>query len=343
MLMKQCFDEMVENASSVKKKVAMAVVAVLAVLLLATFGAAWYMLDYALAPAADARDMAGRYARMYSEYPYMRHWVDSMRSAKALRDTFIVMPDGLRHHAVYARAGSATARTAVLVHGYKDSHAGMLPLAKMYAGMGYNILLPDLHAHGLSEGAAIQMGWLDREDVIRWIGVADSLFADSTGHARIVVHGVSMGAATTMNIAGESLPPGVKCFVEDCGYTSVWDEFSRQLADQFSLPPFPVLYAASALCKLRYGWTFGEASPVLRLRLKATPMLFIHGSSDDYVPSAMVFPLYNANPVHVSPDGGKRRFNGIWITPGSAHACSFHDYPCEYADRVRAFVEEFVD
>ena len=153
MLMKQCFDEMVGKASSVKKKVAMAVVAVLAVLLLAVFCAAWYMLDYALAPAADARDMAGRYERMYSEYPYMRHWVDSMRSAKALRDTFIVMPDGLRHHAVYARAGRATARTAVLVHGYKDSHAGMLPLAKMYAGMGYNILLPDLHAHGLSEGS----------------------------------------------------------------------------------------------------------------------------------------------------------------------------------------------
>ena len=62
--MKQCFDEMVGKASSVKKKVAMAVVAVLAVLLLATFGAAWYMLDYALATAADARDMAGRYARM---------------------------------------------------------------------------------------------------------------------------------------------------------------------------------------------------------------------------------------------------------------------------------------
>ena len=49
-----------------RKKVAMAVVAVLAVLLLATLGAAWYMLDYALAPPADARDMAGRYSRMYS-------------------------------------------------------------------------------------------------------------------------------------------------------------------------------------------------------------------------------------------------------------------------------------
>lgn len=164
-----------------KKKALIVAASVLAALLLLTFGAAWYMLDYALTPAADARDMAKRYSLMYAEYPYMRHWVDSMKSVKTLRDTFIIMPDGERHHAVYARADSAAGRTAVLVHGYKDSHAGMLPIAKVYADMGYNILLPDLHAHGLSEGSDIQMGWKDREDVMRWIDLADSLFAANEG------------------------------------------------------------------------------------------------------------------------------------------------------------------
>ena len=327
---------------STKKKVLIAAASVLAALLLLTFGAAWYMLDYALKPAADARDMAKRYSLMYAEYPYMRHWVDSMKSVKALRDTFIIMSDGERHHAVYARADSAAGRTAVLVHGYKDSHAGMLPIAKVYADMGYNILLPDLHAHGLSEGSDIQMGWKDREDVMRWIDLADSLFATAEGRPRIVVHGVSMGAATTMNVSGESLPASVRCFVEDCGYTSVWDEFRCQLRDQFGLPPFPVLYAASALCKLRYGWTFGEASPVSQLAKRETPMLYIHGSSDYYVPSVMVFPLYNANPTYVAPGGVYRHFNDIWIAPGSAHACSFHDYPNEYAERVRAFVGRMI-
>ncbi len=325
-----------------KKKITITVVSVFTVLVLLSFGAGWYMLDYALKPASDAKDTQGRYARMLAEYPYMRHWVDSMRGVKALRDTFVTMPDGCRHHAAYARGDSAAGRTAILVHGYKDSYIGMLPIAKIYADMGYNILLPDLHAHGLSEGGDIRMGWKDREDVIRWIGVADSLFADPAGKPRIVLHGVSMGAATVMNVSGERLPPSVKCFVEDCGYTNVWDEFSRQLSDQFGLPDFPVLYAATVLCKLRYGWTFGEASPVDQLARNESPMLYIHGSSDGYVPSSMVFPLYNANPVHVTPDGVTRHFNGIWITPGSAHARSFHDYPHEYAKRVRAFVGEFV-
>lgn len=54
----------------------------------------------------------------------------------------------------------------------------------------------------------------------------------------MVVHGISMGAATTMMVSGEAQQPFVKCFVEDCGYTSVWDEFSFQLKDMFGLPEF---------------------------------------------------------------------------------------------------------
>ena len=145
-----------------------------------------------------------------------------------------------------------------------------------------------------------------------------------------------------MNVSGENLPSSVRCFVEDCGYTSVWDEFSHQLADQFGLPSFPVLYAASVLCKLRYGWTFGQAAPVRQLAKNETPMLYIHGSSDGYVPSEMVFPLYNANPVYLSPDGKYRHFNDIWITPGCIHAKSFHRYPRQYTERVSRFVGRFV-
>ena len=45
---------------AMKKKALIVAASVLAALLLLTFGAAWYMLDYALTPAADARDMAKR-------------------------------------------------------------------------------------------------------------------------------------------------------------------------------------------------------------------------------------------------------------------------------------------
>ena len=83
------------------------------------------------------------------------------------------------------------------------------------------------------------MGWLDRKDVTQWMEVANRIYGDSTS---MVVHGISMGAATTMMVSGEPQPDYVKCFVEDCGYTSVWDQFSKELKEQFGLPQFPLMY-----------------------------------------------------------------------------------------------------
>ena len=224
-------------------------------------GASLYMLAYALKPEAletRSRDIPGSYTYLYKEYPELQPWVDSLRTAHALRDTLIRSERGESLHALYVRAARPTARTAVIVHGYTDNAVRMLPIGYLYSRqLGYNILLPDLHAHGESEGEAVQMGWLDRLDVQQWIDTANELFGDST---RMVVHGISMGAATTMMVSGERLPAYVKCFVEDCGYTSVWDEFSGELKNQFGLPTFPLLDVTSWLCGLKYGWTFREAS-----------------------------------------------------------------------------------
>ncbi len=126
--------------------------------------------------------------------------------------------------------------------------------------MDFNILLPDLYGHGMSEGNHAQMGWKDRLDVLQWTETADELFGrrhtDSVASrsTEMVVHGISMGAATTMMVSGEVehgqyQQPFIKCFVEDCGYTSVWDEFRGELKAQFNLPAFPLLHTANWLCR----------------------------------------------------------------------------------------------
>lgn len=311
------------------KKIIYAVISVIMVLSAATVGSGLYMLSYSLTPDPDRRDTDSAYATLFSQYPYMRHWTDSMLHARALRDTFVTMPSGERHHALYARCDSAHGRTAIVVHGYKDCAVKFLYLGHMYHhDLGYNILLPDLHAHGLSDGEEIQMGWKDRKDVIKWTEIAERTFRDSTAESQIVVHGVSMGAATTMCVSGEQLPRYVTAFVEDCGYTGVWDEFTVQLKEQFGLPAFPLMPVTSALCRIRYGWSFGEASPLKQVAKCRRPMLFIHGETDTFVPSWMVYPLYKA----------KHGYKEMWITRGTEHARSFHDYPDEYRERVTTFL-----
>lgn len=324
---------------TLKKKIAVTLAGIIAFFIIASLGTGWYMVSYALTPNEGRGDTAKMYKRMLAEYPWVRPWTDSLKRCGALKDTFITMTNGERHHAIYVRNPLAMGRTALLVHGYKDTSVRMLPIASVYERLGYNILLPDLHAHGMSEGGDIQMGWKDRLDILRWISEAERMFAVGGRPVSITLHGVSMGAATVMCVAGENVPPSVEGFVEDCGYTSAWDEFSHQLHDQFGLPDFPVLYAANLICKLRYGWSFGEASPLSQLNRHRRRMLFIHGTTDDYVPSEMVLPLFNANPVFRDPQTKKLHYNDIWLTPGTAHARSYRDYPDEYAERIADFLK----
>ena len=210
-------------------------IGLLIVIIAAIAGGSFYMLGYSLTPKNNkGKNIPASYEYMFSEYPVLKPWVDSLQNVNALRDTFIVNPKGVRLHAIYVAAPKPTAKTAVIVHGYTDDCIRMLMIGYLYnKDLNYNILLPDLQDQGLSEGPAIQMGWKDRLDVLEWMNIANAIYG---GNTRMVVHGISMGAATTMMVSGEPQQPFVKCFVEDCGYTSVWDEFSYELKNQFGLP-----------------------------------------------------------------------------------------------------------
>lgn len=294
-------------------------------------GGSFYLIDYALHPEQQDTNLRSAISKECERYPFITPWADSLMRNKALKDTFITSADGTPLHAFYAYAPKPTRKTAVLIHGYGGQATGMLPIGYLYNhSLNCNILLPDLKAAGQSGGESVQMGWLDRLDVKQWIKTAPSLFGDSL---RIVVHGISMGGATTMMVSGEQLPDYVDCFVDDCGYTSVWDEFKKELKTQFHLPPFPLLYMASWLCDMKYGWNFHEASALEQIKKCKKPMMFIHGEDDRYVPTWMVYPLYQA----------KTEPKELWIVPDTEHADSYHNFPEEYTEKIRKFVMRYME
>ena len=231
-----------------KKRILLGGCAAILLAIAACIGGSLYLIDYALRPERQEPDLQAAIKEECGNYPFITPWIDSLVTHKALRDTFITADDGCALHAFYVYAAKPTRKTALLIHGYGGQATGMLPIGYMYnRSLDYNILLPDLRRAGQSGGEAIQMGWLDRLDVKQWIDTAPSLFGDSL---RIVVHGVSMGGATTMMVSGEKLPEYVDCFVDDCGYTSVWDEFALQLDNVFGLPSFPLLNTAELVCRV---------------------------------------------------------------------------------------------
>ena len=292
-------------------------------------GTGFYLLDYSLSPDPNRCDTDSAYADLYSRYPSMEEWVEN----HPLQEISILNPEGKRLQALYHQAEAEGGKTAIIVHGYRDCNIKFLYLARLYNELGFHVLLPDLAAHGQSQGEAIQMGWKDADDLLLWCGVADSLFSTELQETHILVHGVSMGAATVMNCSGRDVPAGVKGFVADCGYTSVWDEFAEQLQAEFSLPAFPMMHIASLLCEWKYGWNFQEAAPIESLRKSRLPMLFIHGTADDFVPTRMVHELYKAKPADKK----------LWLAPDAGHGLSYLYHPEEYTARIRTFWHDVME
>ena len=83
------------------KKVLWTLAIILAVFVIALIGGSFYMLDYSLAPDPNRMDTDSCYRQQFEAYPESQAWIDSLRTVGALRDTFLTMPSGERHHAFF--------------------------------------------------------------------------------------------------------------------------------------------------------------------------------------------------------------------------------------------------
>lgn len=264
---------------------------------------------------------------------------DQWLMAQRPEEAWIQAQDGIKLHAWYLPAPGArlggqssglTRRAVILAHGYSSEGRYMGGFARFYSEvLGYAVLLPDARAHGQSEGRHIGFGWPERLDYLGWISWLEQRSGPGAG---IILHGVSMGGATVMMVAGEDLPSSVKAVVEDCGYTSVEEELSWQMGRLYRLPAWPLVPLTSALTKVLAGWSFREASALDQVRKARLPILFIHGEADEFVPFSMQFRLYEA-----CPDPKE-----ILVIPGAGHGLAYDTDPLAYEARVRLFAEKYL-
>lgn len=242
-------------------------------------------------------------------------------------DIYVISDDGLKLHAKKQEL-QGSHLYAIVCHGYTSEGKHMAGFAKQFYDMGYTVLTLDARAHGESEGSIVGMGWPERMDILKWIGLVLSWDPD----AQIVLYGVSMGGATVMNASGEKLPENVKAIVEDCGYSSVWDEFKWE-SKSLKIPSFPVLNIASLISKLRDGYSFKEASCIEQVKKSRTPTLFIHGGADGFVPTYMLDEVYDAAACE------KEKL----LISGAGHALSSSKNPELYWGTVENFLNKYVE
>ena len=135
-----------------------------------------------------------------------------------------------------------------------------------------------------------------------------------------------------MNVSGEDLPSNVKAIVEDCGYSSVSKEMAHQLKTMYKLPQYPIIPLTSFVTKIKAGYWFGEANPENQVKKSQTPILFIHGDADTFVPTYMAYDVFNAAS---SP-------KELYIVPEAAHSYSYVTDKEEYRFRIKRFLSRYL-
>lgn len=217
-------------------------------------------------------------------------------------------------------------------HGYRSDGKGeWCYFAKFYVEeMGFNFFFVDHQSHGESEGEYIGFASHEHKDALKWLSYMNNTFGKDI---KIFLHGISMGSATVMLMTGnDALPENVKFTIADCGYTSAMDEFSYKI-DALKLPFRPLVPVISAINHKRAGYDFQKDTDALSAVKRArVPMLFVHGDKDLFVPTKMVYELYDACTSEKE----------LFIVPGADHAKSYHLDKEGYEARVKDMVERYL-
>ena len=237
--------------------------------------------------------------------------------------------EGFKLYADYFSPETETHRWAILVHGYGRDRRFAYDYAEEYLRHGYNVLTPDLRAAGESEGIYITMGTFESRDIVLW---AEKI-VERDPQAKIIFHGVSMGAATVL-MAAALEPKNLVAVVEDCGYTSAYEMFTVQLERIFDLPEFPVMPIVDVVSKIKIGAKISDAAQIDYVSKINVPTLFIHGDADKLVPYEMMQKLFNASNAPVKEN---------WTVEGAGHADAKRQNPKKYFERVFAFIDKYTN
>ena len=245
----------------------------------------------------------------------------------------ITSADGITLRGRLYKVKDYNKKVVIGFHGFHASSINdMARFVNMYEKEGADFLLISERTHERSDGKYITFGVKEHLDGILWARKIIDLYGDDV---QIIIHGLSMGAATVLMMAGSStLPPNVKCAVADCPYDNFAHEADYVFSGIIKWDPLRAMMVRtmSLLTKYLDGFTLTEASPIESVRHPMVPILFIHGTADDFVPCYMGQKLYD------TCTGEKEQL----LIEGAAHVCSYTDAPEKYEESFHNFCGKYI-
>ena len=259
-----------------------------AVLILLTSLVCFFMTFYAF-PENTKEEFPIPRGEIYE--PYRDVMVKWMKEARALdpKEVSIKSFDGLTLYGKYYEY-SKNAPIELMFHGYRGSgERDLCGGVQRCFKLGRSCLIVDQRTAGKSGGKVITFGIKESRDCLKWI---DYIIENINSDAKIIITGISMGAATVAIAAGEKLPKNVVAALVDCGYTSAKDIIKKVMVD-LKLPPkifYPIVKFGA---RIYGGFDLEQYSPIEAMKNCTIPIIFIHGTTDDFVPYEMSVENFN--------------------------------------------------
>ena len=247
--------------------------------------------------------------KIYEEFrDDMIRWQDSIREMKG-ETVEIRSRDGLLLRGRYYEYEKG-APVEILFHGYRGGAVRDLcgGVERCFT-LKRNALIVSQRAHGDSEGHAITFGYKERFDCLDWIDYVVSRFGKDR---KILITGLSMGASTVLMASGEDLPDNVVCVLADCGYSSTKAIIQKKMREM-GLPIW-FFYPFVRLGGIIFaGFDPNKCEPIEAVKRSKTPILFVHGDADDFVPFEMSQEMFDACPAP----------KAFFIAKGAGHGLAF--------------------
>ena len=237
-------------------------------------------------------------------------------------DAYITSFDKLKLHArVYLKENSK--KVAVLCHGYRgtpyrDFSGGAVEVLKL----GYNVILIDERAHGLSQGHSITFGVRETRDAIDWVKYARNRFGEDIDLALI---GISMGGAVVLMAADKV---GKAKIIADCPFSAP-KVILQQTVKELGLP-VPIFYPLVNLSSIIFTHTnLNKLSAYDSIKNTMNKVLIIHGGSDSVVPNWISNDLYQEYPDKIQYE----------LFEGADHGMSYLVDKPRYQHIIREFLK----
>ncbi len=259
--------------------------------------------------------------------PYRELMTNWIKQARALphEDVAITSFDGLTLRGKYYEY-EPDAPVEIMFHGYRgNAERDMAGGVQRSFACGHSALVVDQRAAGSSDGHVISFGVNESRDCRAWVEFAVNHFGPDV---KLILTGISMGAATVVMAAGTELPKNVVGVLADCGYTSA-REIIKKCIRQIKLPE-NLLYPFIKLAAKLFGrFDLEQTPPIEAAKRCRVPVIFIHGEADDFVPCEMSVQNYEAC---VSP-------KLLYTVPGAGHGLAFPVDEEGYLRELRKFAK----